>query len=103
MEKTAVLPPIKGKVNEIIEISIPSNPTTGYACTLSTMPDCLYLVSSDYDPNQPQLAGSGGSQVFKFVAVAKGESSVQFSDVKFSHPLEILPQNPMQKRFVIIE
>ena len=102
-EKIGVLPPINGKVGDIIEISVPSNPTTGFVCTLSEMPKCLHLSTTTYVPHHPQMMGSGGSQIFKFFAVAKGEGPVEFHDVRFSHPLEIAPQNPMQKRFVIIE
>lgn len=48
MQKVDLLPPINAKVGDIIEISIPSNPTTGYNCLLSEMPDCVYFVESTY-------------------------------------------------------
>lgn len=97
-----LLPPLNQKVGEIIEISVPTNPTTGFACTLAKKADCIYLVSSTYVPHHPVMPGSGGSQIFKFIAVAKGEGEIEFREVRFSHPLEILPPDQMHKRFVII-
>jgi inhibitor of cysteine peptidase len=103
MQKADLLPPINAKVGDIIEISIPSNPTTGYSCLLSNMPDCVYFVESSYIPDQPVKSGSGGTSQFKFVAVKKGNGQILFHSVKFSHPLEILDSTPMQQRFVIVE
>lgn len=103
MQKADLLPPINAKVGDIIEISIPSNPTTGYSCLLSNMPDCVYFVESSYIPDQPVITGSGGTSKFKFVAVKKGNGQILFHSVKFSHPLEILDPTPMQQRFVIVE
>ena len=97
-----VLPPIKQKVGEIVEVSVPTNPSTGYACTLSKMPGCIYLVSSAYLPHHNDVAGAGGSQIFRFIAVSKGDGDLEFREVKFSTPLEIQTPGPMQKRFVII-
>ncbi|MCO5382961.1 protease inhibitor I42 family protein [Methanosarcina sp. Z-7115] len=103
MQKLELLPPMKGKVGDIIEISIPSNPSTGYSCLLSDMPDCVYFVESTYVPDQPIKPGSGGTSKFKFVGVKKGDGKIIFHSVKFSHPPEILEPTVMQKRFVIIE
>ncbi|WP_440956208.1 protease inhibitor I42 family protein [Methanosarcina sp. Mfa9] len=103
MQKVDLLPPMNAKVGDIIEISIPSNPSTGYNCLLSEMPDCVYFVESSYTPDQPVRSGSGGTSLFKFVAVEKGEGKITFHSVKFSHPLDILEPNQMQQRFVIIK
>ncbi|WP_052718290.1 protease inhibitor I42 family protein [Methanosarcina sp. MTP4] len=103
MQEVELLPPMNAKVGDIIEISIPSNPTTGYSCLLSEMPSCVYFVESTYTPNQPIGIGSPGTSLFKFVAVEKGEGNITFRSVKFSHPPEILEPTVMQKRFVIIE
>jgi inhibitor of cysteine peptidase len=101
--KVDVLPPIKAKVGDVFEISIPSNPSTGYACSMSEMPSCVYFVDLTYVPDQPIIPGSGGTSKFKFVAVKKGDGKIIFHDVKFSHPLDILEPNVMQKRVVIVE
>jgi len=103
MQKLELLPPINAKVGETFEISIPSNPSTGYNCLLSEMPHCVYFVESKYVPDEPTMPGKGGTSKFKFVAVKKGEGKINFHSVKFSHPLDILEPTPMQKRFVIVE
>lgn len=103
MQEVELLPPINAKIGDIIDISIPSNPTTGYSCLLSEMPSCVYFVESTYVPDEPIIPGSGGTSNFKFVAVKSGNGPIIFHSVKFSHPLEILDPTPMQQRFVIIE
>lgn len=103
MQEVELLPPINGKVGDIIDISIPSNPTTGYSCLLSEMPSCVYFVESTYVPDEPILEGSGGTSNFKFVAVESGDGNIIFHSVKFSNPLDILEPTVMQQRFVIIE
>ena len=97
-----LLPPINAKIEEIFEISVPSNPSTGYSCLLSEMPHCVYLVDSTYVPDEPVRPGSGGTNKFRFVAVKKGEGKIIFHSVKFSHPLDIQEPTPMQNRFVIV-
>lgn len=103
MQQVELLPPINAKVGDIIDISIPSNPSTGYSCLLSDMPECVYFEESEYIADQPVRPGSGGTSQFKFLAVQKGEGSIIFHDVKFSQPLDIKEPTVMQKRFVIIE
>jgi len=103
MQKVDLLPPINAKVGDIIEVSVPSNPSTGFSCLLSEMPGCVYLVDSTYIPDQPIIPGSGGTSQFRFVAVGKGEGKIIFHDVKFSHPLEIREPTVMEKRFVIVK
>ncbi|MGB9131183.1 MAG: protease inhibitor I42 family protein [Methanosarcina sp.] len=103
MQKVELLPPIKAKVGDVFEISIPSNPSTGYSCLMSEMPDCVFFVESTYVPDQPVRTGSGGTSQFKFVAVNKGKGRIIFHDVRFTHPLDIKEPNAMQKRCIIIE
>ncbi|WP_048128621.1 MULTISPECIES: protease inhibitor I42 family protein [unclassified Methanosarcina] len=103
MQKVDLLPPINTKIGEIFDISIPSNPSTGYSCLLSEMPSCVYFVESEYIPDEPIVPGSGGTSKFKFVAVKKGKGKISFHSVKFSHPLDILESTVMQQRFVIVE
>jgi inhibitor of cysteine peptidase len=102
-QKVEVLPPIKVKVGDVFDISIPSNPTTGFNCSMSEMPSCVYLVNVTYTPDQPIISGSGGISKFTFVAVNKGTGGSNFHSVKFSHPPEVAESTIMQKRFVIVE
>ncbi len=103
MQKVELLPPINTKVGDIFEVSMPSNPSTGYSSLLSEMPHCVYFVDSTYVPDEPVRPGSGGTSTFRFVAVKKGEGKIIFHNVKFSHPLDIEEPTPMQNRFVIVE
>lgn len=98
------LPPINVTVGEFFEIKVPSNITTGYFCCLAEMPGCVYLKSTEYVPEQPIIPGSGGNQVYNFLAVSKGSGPIEFRQVKYTHPeLTIEPPGPMEKRFVIVE
>jgi inhibitor of cysteine peptidase len=105
------LPPIKVHVGEIFELSVPSNPgSTGFACTLGKMPECVYLVSMIFVPGHgaPGMMGVPGSEIFKFVAIKTGSGEIEFKHVKFSKPLEIYPKEPdmthqMEYQFVIVE
>lgn len=99
-----MLPPIKVKVGEFFEIKVPSNRTTGFFCCLKEMPGCVYLELSDYVPDKPIIVGSGGNQVYNFLAVSKGSGPIEFRLVKYTHPeLTIEPPGAMEKRFVIVE
>lgn len=98
-----LLPPMKVSIGETFNVSVPCNPTTGFACTLSELPECVSLINTEYVPSHPQLTGSGGTQVYVFVATKKGQGDLQFQEIKFSKPIEISPQTPMEKRFVIVE
>jgi inhibitor of cysteine peptidase len=105
------LPPIKVHVGETFDCSVPSNPgSTGFACVLAKMPECVYLVSMIYVPGlgAPGMVGVPGNEIFKFVAVSEGSGAIEFKHVKFSKPLEIYPKDPdmthqMEYRFVIVE
>jgi len=103
MPEVELLPPINTKIGKTFDISIPSNPSTGYSCLLSEMPSCVYFVESTYVPDEPTIPGKGGTSNFKFVAVKSGSGKIIFHSVKFSDPLEILDPTPMQQRFVIVE
>jgi len=103
-DNAEMLPPIKVKVGEFIEIKVPSNRTTGFCCCLKEMPSCIFLESSEYVSDKPVHIGTGGSQVYNFLAVDKGSGSIDFRQVKYTHPeLTIESPGPMEKRFVIVE
>lgn len=103
MPNQNLLPPMKVSVGQVFQINVPSNPTTGYTNTLSTLPSCVCLVNTQYVPSHPQLMGSGGTQVYSFVATHAGEGDLQFQDIRFSNPIEVAPQTAMEKRFIIVE
>lgn len=103
MKNDGLLPPMNAAVGEVMNVSVPCNPTTGFICTLSEMPDCISLLNTEYIPSHPGLMGSGGTQVYSFVATQKGEGALLFQEIKLSHPLEFGKQTQMDKRFVIVK
>lgn len=62
-------PELSVKVGESFEIKLAENPTTGYTWALARLPENFYLLSDSYVPDQPILAGSGGTHHFNFVAM----------------------------------
>ncbi|MRR30925.1 hypothetical protein EG834_11510 [bacterium] len=59
-------------------IIIGSNPTTGYHWELIGNPDdtLFRFVSKYYQPDEPVLDGSGGSDIWTFKALAAGEAKI---------------------------
>lgn len=78
---------LKTKVGEEFQIVLPSNPTTGFQWSLGKKlnENKINLVSSDYIPDKPQLAGSGGNEVWVFKAVKSGKTKILF---EYSRPWE---------------
>ena len=81
-----------GKEVEIAEggvliVTLESNPTTGYQWELSeiTGNDILELVSSEFQPAETGLVGAGGTEVWTFKALARGEATI---NLEYSRPWE---------------
>lgn len=56
-----------GPGEKTFEVSLPSNPTTGYQWTVKNYDTkFLKLLSSIYTPSNSKLIGSGGTMVFSF-------------------------------------
>lgn len=76
------------KVNEIFEIKLESNPTTGYEWFSIFDSNSLKLVNetyiSDYPyvPYEPIICGSGGHQIFKFKALKTGKTDITMAYVR---------------------
>jgi predicted secreted protein len=105
-----MIPPISVHVGDLFDILVPSNPgSTGFVCTLDKMPECVNLVSKTYVPGHSAgIMGVPGNEMFKFVAIKKGHGEIEFNHIKFSRPLEILPNEPemehqMEHRRVNVE
>jgi inhibitor of cysteine peptidase len=92
---------IKAQVGHNITIILKSNPTTGYQWQIAKPLDetTLKLMSSEYLPDQTNLVGVGGKQVWRFKALKPGETSISF---KYVRPWEknTPPQN--EEAFVIV-
>jgi len=72
------------KRNQIVDIELDSNPTTGYRwqsspkITSNKTPDLVKVFHSKYVPDQPILAGSGGKQHYSLMATAPGIFQLTF-------------------------
>lgn len=63
------------------EIRLKANATTGYSWRFEPLPeDLLSLKSSTYvpTPTEPGVVGSGGTQVYRFVAAQPGSGDIDF-------------------------
>jgi len=103
MQNENLLPPMNVTYGETFNVSVPCNPTTGFTCALSELPNCVSLLNTEYVPAHPQLMGSGGTQVYSFVATSKGEGSLLFQEIKFSNPIQVNPPTPMETRYIIVK
>jgi inhibitor of cysteine peptidase len=64
------------KLGEELNISLESNPTTGYMWNATFDQSKIEQVNYNYEPASPGLTGSGGIETFTFKAVASGETEL---------------------------
>jgi inhibitor of cysteine peptidase len=69
---------IETSAGKEFKVILPSNPSTGYHWEIVGELDknVVEFVSQDYRADEPVLAGSGGSDVWVFKAVAPGETTI---------------------------
>ena len=65
------------KVGQKLTISLEGNPTTGYSWQVRAGSEHLDLLSQEYEPGGT-AAGAGGVEVFRFRALAPGETEIAF-------------------------
>jgi inhibitor of cysteine peptidase len=69
--------------HDILRVVLPSNPTTGYSWSVVSFPAGLLqeFTHTRYDHlhHYPRLVGAGGEQIWKFLAVAAGNTTLKFS------------------------
>ena len=70
---------IETKINSEFRIVLEANPTTGYQWKIDFDSQLINLVDQDYQPNSPELVGSGGLETFNFKAIETGETEIIFS------------------------
>ena len=66
------------KVNKAFEISLESNPSTGYKWEASYDKAFLKLKADRFKRPAKALIGAGGTQTFVFTPIAEGETKIQF-------------------------
>ena len=67
-------------VGDVVEVSLPSNPSTGYAWHLGEElnEEILQVQSSEYVPEEDseETVGSGGTEVWRFLGAGPGSAAV---------------------------
>jgi len=71
-------------VGNKFKITMRANPTTGYKWELAASLDetRVKLIGSEYKKNEPTRAGSGGAEVWSFLGVSEGKTSISFQYVR---------------------
>ncbi len=69
---------ITARVGEEFTITLDSNPTTGYSWKLSDdfSEGVVELLGSEYKPTEIQRIGGGGKNIWRFKAIAVGETQI---------------------------
>jgi inhibitor of cysteine peptidase len=76
---------ISVKVDETFNITLASNPTTGYSWRMGELkPGVVQSVSDEYKPaeNTRGLVGAGGEEIWTFKAVGAGNARISFEYVR---------------------
>jgi len=88
---------------KICEISLRSNPTTGYSWEISIEnDDKIALISQEFkqDKAPKNFVGVGGKEIFRFKGILKGEASVKF---RYQRPWEKSAADEIEIKFEIDE
>ena len=68
------------EINDVIDIKLKSNPTTGYGWILSEETDdsMISLNNSEFVESEKdkELVGAGGHEIFSFKAISKGKTII---------------------------
>lgn len=79
---------VEVKLDQEFNITLKSNPTTGYSWKIDAAPDqsVVRLIGSIFMRSQTRLIGAGGSEIWTFKAVGRGQTKVSF---KYLRPWEL--------------
>ena len=89
---------IQTAVNETFEVSLDSNPTTGYSWQADFDEAYLELVDQTFEPSS-ELLGAGGTETLVFTALKAGETTLT---LEYKRPWEQKdPARAQVLRFVI--
>ena len=70
---------IRVSVGGEFSVRLESNPTTGYAWVVETLPESVEFLGSEYEKLEGKLeVGSPGIQAFRFRAQKAGEHQINF-------------------------
>ncbi len=73
--------PVALQVGQVLVVTLPSNPSTGYSWTISTAPDGAVLTQNGeltYAATNPDVVmpGSGGTETVRFTATTAGTTMI---------------------------
>jgi predicted secreted protein len=69
---------INATAGEVFEVRLAGNPTTGFLWEAKVDANALELVSQGFEP-AGEAVGAGGQEVFRFHALAAGETQIAFA------------------------
>jgi inhibitor of cysteine peptidase len=64
------------RVDQEFTLSLEGNPTTGYTWEAQFDENILTLKKKQFDPYSPTTIGGGGTEIFTFVPVKRGETHI---------------------------
>jgi inhibitor of cysteine peptidase len=67
---------IQAELNESFNITLDSNPTTGYSWTVDFNHKILKGGKESYSKSRPETMGSGGRQIFTFTPIQEGQTEI---------------------------
>lgn len=89
---------IRAAVGETFALALTGNPTTGYTWQAAVDPRYLALVGEEFEPVDAGV-GSGGQEVFRFRALAPGQSKI---DCDYRRPWDKKARETRQFRVEIV-
>jgi inhibitor of cysteine peptidase len=69
-------------VNQILVVTLHSNPTTGFSWTITQLPDFLEQIGDEeyrQYADTTNMVGAGGTSIWNFRAVAPGSGTLRFA------------------------
>lgn len=77
------------KKGDTFKIILKSNPTTGYQWNADFDETLIELVNTSYKADEPQLMGSGGTEIFEFKIIGSNtDTNIRFT---YARPWESVP------------
>lgn len=75
--------PIEVSENDMIEVALDANPTTGYEWVIEEMDSNItQLISQSYQPYEGAGVGGGGQKIFNFKVLKNSPGHIKFENVQ---------------------
>lgn len=86
------------KLNQQFQITLDSNPSTGYCWEANYNPKYLKLISQNYVSSNSNVVGAPGIEIFTFKAIKNGQTCITFN---YQRPWEDQPLKTKQYKVKI--